>query len=334
MPGAARPPDGRGVGHGDDAHRTARGTRVVAHRPHPRHVAAGSHRRCPRARRAPLPSRRRRRPDPEPVRATTTASTPPASRAACRQLLGGSDEVGRGCTRADPDDLDAPRRQRVLHHADSHVGSSVTTRHDRVPASSAPPSSEALSSNTAFEPAVAGAVGLLRGLGRHERGGDDDIEHMAEVGDAAGPHHFELPAAGRSVRTSEPFEKMMFPELHANGVARRGTRRPDRAASGDGIAAMASERPPVWLWSPALLAGACWRRPEVTMRVAAIGDSAFTVTPGGGVFPSCQVSAATARFAQLYAPAFAGRHPEPEVTPEDAAASRRAHDRQRRPRAR
>ena len=51
------------------------------------------------------------------------------------------------------------------------------------------------------------------------------------------------------------------------------------------------------------------------MRVAAIGDNAFTVTPGGTIFPSCQVSAATARFAQLYAPAFAGRHPEPEVTP-------------------
>ncbi len=51
------------------------------------------------------------------------------------------------------------------------------------------------------------------------------------------------------------------------------------------------------------------------MRVAAIGDSAFTVTPGGTAFPICHVRAATARFAQLYAPAFAGRHPEPEVTP-------------------
>src|SRR5690349_21249614 len=78
---------------------------------------------------------------------------------------------------------------------------------------------------------------------------------------------------------------------------------------------MASERPPVWLWSPALEAGACWRRPWVTIRVAAMGDNAFTVTPGGATVPSCHVSAATARLAQLYAPAFAGRHPEPEVTP-------------------
>ena len=51
------------------------------------------------------------------------------------------------------------------------------------------------------------------------------------------------------------------------------------------------------------------------MRVAAIGESAFTLTPGGAARPSCHVSDATARFAQLYAPASAGRHPEPDVTP-------------------
>jgi hypothetical protein len=47
------------------------------------------------------------------------------------------------------------------------------------------------------------------------------------------------------------------------------------------------------------------------MRVAAIGDSAFTVTPAGATFPICHVSAATARFATLYAPALAGRQPDP-----------------------
>ncbi len=46
-----------------------------------------------------------------------------------------------------------------------------------------------------------------------------------------------------------------------------------------------------------------------------MGESAFTVTPGGAAWPTCQVSAATARFAQLYAPASAARQPEPEVTP-------------------
>ena len=51
------------------------------------------------------------------------------------------------------------------------------------------------------------------------------------------------------------------------------------------------------------------------MRVAAMGDSAFTVTPGGVSCPMRHVSADTARFAQLYAPASAARHPEPDVTP-------------------
>ena len=46
-----------------------------------------------------------------------------------------------------------------------------------------------------------------------------------------------------------------------------------------------------------------------------MGDMALTVTPGGACRPSCQVRAATARLAQLYAPASAARHPDPEVTP-------------------
>ena len=35
------------------------------------------------------------------------------------------------------------------------------------------------------------------------------------------------------------------------------------------------------------------------MRVAAMGDMALMVTPGGACRPSCQVRAATARLAQL-----------------------------------
>ena len=71
-----------------------------------------------------------------------------------------------------------------------------------------------------------------------------------------------------------------------------------------------AESRPVWFPAPA------WRETAPsTIRVAAIGDSALTVTPLGVACPICQVSAATARFAQLYAPASAGRHPEPEVTP-------------------
>ena len=56
-------------------------------------------------------------------------------------------------------------------------------------------------------------------------------------------------------------------------------------------------------------------RAEAIILVAAIGDMAFTVTPGGATGPSCHVNAAIARLAQLYAPASAARQPEPEVTP-------------------
>ena len=52
-----------------------------------------------------------------------------------------------------------------------------------------------------------------------------------------------------------------------------------------------------------------------TIRVAAIGDIALMVTPGGACRPSCHVREAMARLAQLYAPASAARHPDPEVTP-------------------
>ena len=60
---------------------------------------------------------------------------------------------------------------------------------------------------------------------------------------------------------------------------------------------------------------ACRANALATMRVAAIGDRALTVTPSGAARPICHVSAATARLAQLYAPASAARQPEPDVTP-------------------
>ena len=51
--------------------------------------------------------------------------------------------------------------------------------------------------------------------------------------------------------------------------------------------------PPDW---PAFRARS---RAEAIIRVAAMGDMALTVTPGGGCRPSCQVRAAMARLAQL-----------------------------------
>src|SRR3954466_8725006 len=79
-----------------------------------------------------------------------------------------------------------------------------------------------------------------------------------------------------------------------------------------------SESPPVDdappRFDPAL---AAWARSSaaVTMRVTAIGEMALTTTPAGATRPSCHVSDATARLAQLEAPASAARQPEPDVTP-------------------
>ena len=74
--------------------------------------------------------------------------------------------------------------------------------------------------------------------------------------------------------------------------------------------------PPVAESRPVRFPAPAWRETAPsTIRVAAIGDRALTVTPLGVARPICHVSAATARFAQLYAPASAARHPEPEVTP-------------------
>src|SRR4029079_15594711 len=56
-------------------------------------------------------------------------------------------------------------------------------------------------------------------------------------------------------------------------------------------------------------------RAPSTMRVAAMGASAFTVTPGGVAWDTRPARAHTARLAQLCAPASAARHPEPDVTP-------------------
>ena len=106
--GAAPPARGRGVGHRDDAHRTIRGTRAwsLTARTHATSlriastIPACSSSTASQPAPAPL--------DPDPVRATTTASTPPASRAACAELLGSSDEVARGRSRADRHDLHAP----------------------------------------------------------------------------------------------------------------------------------------------------------------------------------------------------------------------------------
>ena len=112
---AAPPARGRGVGHGDDAHRSTRLTRVVAHRPHPRDVAADRVDDSRVLLEHLLPGLRRCRSTPDPVRATTTASTPPASRAACASCSAAPTKSVAGAPEPIPTHLDAPRRQRVAH---------------------------------------------------------------------------------------------------------------------------------------------------------------------------------------------------------------------------
>ena len=87
-------------------------------------------------------------------------------------------------THLTPRDADASRS------ADSHRGSSVTTRHERAPLAPAPGVGALLVEHPG-EPAVAGAVRLLRGLGRHERRRDDGVEHVSERGDVGSPRHLE-----------------------------------------------------------------------------------------------------------------------------------------------
>src|SRR3954466_13563683 len=78
-----------------------------------------------------------------------------------------------------------------------------------------------------------------------------------------------------------------------------------------------SDNPPVAAPPPAPDGAAPPARASaaVTMRVTAMGDMAFTTTPAGAARPTCHVSDATARLAQLYAPASAARQPDPDVTP-------------------
>ena len=91
---------------------------------------------------------------------------------------------------------------------------------------------------------------------------------------------------------------MICPSLHAakSSPARYAPTGP--RCSGGGTAP--SDTPPVAASRPDVLpAPACRCNAPKTIRVAAMGDSALTVTPSGVSWPICQVSAATARLAQL-----------------------------------
>ncbi len=109
--------------------------------------------------------------------------------------------------------------------------------------------------------------------------------------------------------TSEPPTKRTWPEHHRNPSPTRWAPRGPRS-SGPSIELSDSPPPPDLRCSRRARSKAA-----ATIRVAAMGEMALTVTPDGTRRPSCHVSDATARLAQLYPPASAARHPDPEVTP-------------------
>ena len=192
------PARGRGVGHGGDAHPSTGLACVVAHRPHPRDVAADGVGEPLMVREHLLPGfPRAGRPGPGSCDHDCVDPTCVARRLA--ELLGRAGEVRRRRRRADPDALDAPRRQRVAQRRlpprvvgdDQARTRSARTRPGRRRSLVEHPG----------EPAVAGAIRLLRGLGRHERRRDDGVEHMSERGDVGSPRRPRASAAARSAPT-------------------------------------------------------------------------------------------------------------------------------------
>ena len=165
------------------------------------------------------------------------------------------------------------------------------------------------------ETGVPAAVAGLRGLGRREHGGAEHLQQLRQRCDVGGAGHLEEP------RRDHPRDLRAVREHHLPAATRRevlagevGADRPE--VLGRRHVAEGRDTPPVAESRPVRFPAPAWRETAPsTIRVAAIGDSALTVTPLGAAWPICQVSAATARFAQLYAPASAARHPEPEVTP-------------------
>ena len=142
------------------------------------------------------------------------------------------------------------------------------------------------------EAGVAATGAGLVGLGLGERRGDDLVEHPGEGDDRVGPHH--LDEAG----LVDDGHLRPAGEEHLAASTTRTPRRPGRRRTDPRSSGSATERkemppPPDW---PAFRARS---RAEAIIRVAAMGDMALTVTPGGAWRPSCQVRAAMARLAQL-----------------------------------
>ena len=193
-----------------------------------------------------------------------------------------------------------------------HAASSVTITHRAVPRAAAGAGVGRRFVEDRAEARVAAAArGLRRLRGREPTGTNVSSACGSEATSAV--RATSRRCGGVTTASSDPPEKITCPVHHENvSLARYAPTGPRFSGGGNAPRAI----PPDTVVDDRRSPAGGWRdNAPVTIRVAAIGESALTVTPAGAARPICHVSAATARFAQLYAPASAARHPEPDVTP-------------------
>ena len=268
--------------------RAGGGRGVVGGGPGPCRRRHGCPRRSRRARRAPAPTRSWKRPPAHDRRARRrrrrSAPRPRRRRAARRRR-----RRSRGATSTRWHVTDRASSAAVSDAA--RAGRSVTTAQDphRAPARARREPARRRSART-------GGCCRRRSPGRprpwRRRGG----RRPRAPGRARPPRRCAPPRAGGARRRPPPPTH----RRRAPGRCTTRTRSPTRYApsgprsSGPGIEQ--SDIPP-----PREAPPVCRARSTAaaTIRVAAMGDTALTVTPGGADRPSCHVRAATARLAQL-----------------------------------
>ena len=191
-----------------------------------------------------------------------------------------------------------------------HAASSVTITHRAVPGAPSSPAagSSKIGPNRGLPPPP---LACAASAGASTTGTNVSSAWGSEVTSAV--RATSRRCGGVTTASSDPPEKITCPVHHENvSLARYAPTGPRFSGGGNAPRAI----PPDTVVDDRRSPAGGWRdNAPVTIRVAAIGESALTVTPGGAARPICHVSAATARFAQLYAPASAARHPEPDVTP-------------------
>ena len=314
---AAAPTGGGRVDHADHADRSTRCGRVVGHRAHPRGVGADLLGDACVLVEHPGPALGRRRLAP-PARAITTASRGPdsaptldnCSAAAAKPVSGASMTV-----------LTTPRAASAPVNVAACAGSSLTTTARAAPDAppSGAPSANAVPSRGLPPPLLAcedsaGAKTF-----------DPNDSSTASNEPTSLVRATSSKRGGTTHATSAPFENMIWPRDDEENVSPARYAPTGPRCSGGGTEASPSATPPV---DESPVDAPARDSAPSTMRVAAIGDSALTVTPGGVSCPMRQVERgdrplrAAVRAGIAGAPAGAGRDAE------NAPVPGRGHERQ------